>query len=60
MIIKVSREFEFEFKQKFLLNFLAVITFSKPALFSGDFSYKSGKTEVMISIPNLLFLGMHD
>jgi hypothetical protein len=45
---KISLKFEFKFKQKFLLNFLAVITFSKPALFSGDFSYKSGKTEVMI------------
>jgi hypothetical protein len=53
---KISPEFEFKFKQKFLLNFLTVTTFSKPTLFSGDFSYKSGKTEVMIRIPYLLFL----
>ncbi len=40
--------------------FLAVITFSKPALFSGDFSYKNGKTEVMIWIPKIHFSEMHD
>ena len=56
---KVSPEFEFKFKHKFLLNFLTAITFSKPALFSGEFSYKSGITEVMIWVPNLLFLEMH-
>ena len=57
---KVSPEFEFKFKQKFLLNFLVIITFSKPALFSGDFFYKSGKTEVIIWIFNLHFSEMHD
>jgi hypothetical protein len=45
---KLSPEFEFKFKRKFLLIFLAAITFSKPALFSGDFSYKNGITEVMM------------
>ena len=57
---KISPEFEIKFKQKSLLNFLTVITFLKSVLFSDDFSYKSGETEVMIWIPNLLFLGMHD
>ncbi len=49
-------------KEKLFMSeiFLAVITFSKPALFSGDFSYKNGKTEVMIWIPKIHFSEMHD
>ena len=57
---KISLKFEFKFKRKFLLNSLDAITFSKPALFYGDFSSNREKTEVMIWIPQLLFLGMHD
>jgi hypothetical protein len=57
---KISPGFEFKFKQKFLLNILSVITFLKPALFSVAFYYKSGKNKVIIWIPNLLFLRIHD
>jgi hypothetical protein len=53
--LQVITEFEFEFNQKFLLNFQVVITFSNPALFSGDFSCKIGKTEVTIWILVYIF-----
>ena len=42
-ICKLSPELVFKFKQKFLLNFLAKKTISKPDLFSRSFLYISEK-----------------